>query len=88
MATTALDDAYDAVETIDLDEVYDALANRALDDVYDALPTVVLYFLSRRALATTNTLENAMAPAANMGDSNIPNDGYSAPAATGTSAAL
>jgi len=42
----------------------------------------------RAAGLNAPTLENAIAPAANMGDNKMPNFGYSTPAATGTSAAL
>ena len=41
--------------------------------------------LSRNAFVTTKTLENAIAPAASMGEKSVPLIGYSAPAATGIS---
>jgi len=42
------------------------------------------YFLrSLSALATTNTLDMAIAPAASMGDNSSPVTGYNTPAATG-----
>lgn len=42
----------------------------------------------RKALVTTNTLDKAMAPAANTGESKGPPKGYRAPAATGIRATL
>ena len=42
----------------------------------------------RSALPSTKTLDSAMAPAAKIGDSDRPKAGYSAPAASGISAAL
>ncbi len=44
--------------------------------------------LSRSALPTTLTEDSAIAAAAITGESRIPKNGYSAPAATGTPAAL
>ena len=44
----------------------------------------IFAFLSRRALVITDTDEKLMAAAAMMGLSKIPNNGYRAPAATGT----
>jgi hypothetical protein len=44
--------------------------------------------LSRSEFNTTLTEDNAMAAAAIVGDSKMPKTGYSAPAATGTPAAL
>src|SRR5690606_7033251 len=43
---------------------------------------------SRSALSSTNTLDSDIAAAASTGDSRRPKAGYSAPAATGTSAVL
>src|SRR5690606_18210323 len=43
---------------------------------------------SRKALPSTNTLDRAIAPAANTGESSVPFSGYSMPAATGMSAVL
>ena len=43
---------------------------------------------SRSALATTLTEDSAIAAAAIIGDSRMPNTGYSTPAAIGTPAAL
>ncbi|KAG1241065.1 hypothetical protein G6F65_023511 [Rhizopus arrhizus] len=42
----------------------------------------------RSALPSTNTLDSAIAPAANTGDSRTPQPGYSTPAAAGLSAVL
>lgn len=42
----------------------------------------------RSALPSTNTLDSAIAPAANTGDSSTPQTGYSTPAATGINAVL
>ena len=53
-----------------------------------ALYSGALKRLSRSALLSTNTLDSAMAPAANTGDSSVPLNGYSKPAATGISATL
>ncbi|CFP69085.1 Uncharacterised protein [Bordetella pertussis] len=39
-------------------------------------------------MLSTNTLDSAIAPAANTGDSRLPLTGYSTPAATGISATL
>ena len=52
------------------------------------LPHVRRTVLSRVALAITLTEDSAMAAAAMIGDSRMPNTGYSTPAATGTPAAL
>ena len=43
---------------------------------------------SRRALATTKTLEQAIAPAASIGDNAVPVSGWRAPAAMGISTML
>ncbi|MFT5138919.1 MAG: hypothetical protein ACI9CB_000548 [Rhodothermales bacterium] len=45
-------------------------------------------FLSRKALAITDTELKLMAAAAIMDDNNIPKTGYKTPAATGTPKAL
>lgn len=45
-------------------------------------------FLSRNAFPITLTDDNAMAPAAIIGESVMPNQGYRTPAATGTPTAL
>ena len=45
-------------------------------------------FASRSALPTTLTEDRAMAAAPSIGDSRMPNTGYSTPAAIGTPAAL
>ncbi|MNT95738.1 hypothetical protein D3C72_2376750 [compost metagenome] len=44
--------------------------------------------LSRSALPSTKTLESAIAAAAKIGESKVPLNGYSIPAATGINTAL
>jgi hypothetical protein len=60
----------------------------ALNPGYDLDTNYSRVYLRRNAFATTLTEESDMAAAAMIGDSRMPNAGYSTPAAMGTPAAL
>jgi len=63
------------------------LVSTLINIVY-VLTCGALKYFRRKALPNTKTEDNAMAPAAKMGDSKIPNAGYNTPAAIGIKAIL